>query len=160
MVDFVQTLKERHAESVKAVEKYQAQLADVEARLNQSQLAEGAYRAALEHEELRQEKPGRKGSKHDTPAPVPEKLATPVNVGELPSKTELIQNTITRAGANGIKIDEIAAQLKSQGVKRQYVHTVIFKLKERHLITKRRDRYYAASAPRDDGQPAQQALLQ
>lgn len=64
-----------------------------------------------------------------------------------PSKAGLILNAVRTAGTNGVTLNDLDSQLKVHGVKRQYIHTVMFKLiNERHQVQKRRNRYYLADA--------------
>jgi hypothetical protein len=71
------------------------------------------------------------------------------------SKTDWILGAVKNAGAAGTTVEEINALLKDR-VKRQYLHTVLFKLKERELVEKKQDRYFFKGST--EGQ--QQALLQ
>src|ERR1700733_14202506 len=114
MTEFLQTLKDRHAEAAKTVEEIEGQKRQVDARLTEARLTVEAYRVAVEREESRGRKPGRKTGKRNIPAARPASDSSDSSSSDSGgSKTELIMAAITTAGGAGVTVGDLVDRLKN-----------------------------------------------
>ena len=153
MADFLDTLKERYTEATKRWEEAQIKLRDVQAQATEAQQEAAAWRIAIEREEARAKKPNVPTVvRARTTDAMPQQLRN-VEVSDAQNKTELIKNVVATSGEKGTTPADVWEAVKALEVSRNYVYSVLYKLKERKVVTERRGRYYLVQQPETGEQP-------
>lgn len=161
MDNLLELLRGRFEESSKRLDEVMGRLRLVQAEYTEAQQDVSAWKTALEREQARQPATV-SGASIDLQGKA-QAVATAASTldesqFEVPNKTKLIQDFIMASGSVGTTSADIIAKVKENIPNRNYVYTVIYKLKSRGLIRESRGRYYAVSPNPKEGD--QQTFLQ
>jgi hypothetical protein len=151
MSSFLDQLKARSVEAQKRVAETQQQAQAAQALFQSAAQEFNSLQLLVNLESAREAK----ASPQAKAAPVVERPAVAISEG---NKTELVRNLIFD-NPEGLTPPEIWKRVGAKMVRRQYLYSVLKRLKDREIIVEKRGKYFQRIATKAEGE-TQQTLLQ